>query len=131
MATPDNLRYSQDHTWVLVNGSTATIGITAHAQKQIGEIVFVELPQKGTQLQANDESGTVESVKAVIEFFAPVGGEVTEVNESLQDEPTIVNDDPYGQGWMVKLKMSAVDDVKNLMTAQAYDNFCKEEDSDR
>lgn len=127
MTTPENLRYSQDHAWVLVNGNNATIGITYHSQKQLGEIVYVELPKKDSIIDTYNAFGTVESIKAVIELFTPVGGEVIEVNESLQDEPAIVNEDPYGKGWMVKLKMNAPDEVKKLMTAKAYDDFCKEE----
>lgn len=127
MTTPENLRYSQDHMWMLVNGYIATIGMTHHAQNQMGEIVFIELSKKGSQLLANDESGTVESVKSVIEIFTPVSGEVTEVNEILLDDPSILNDDPYGEGWMIKIKMSSPDDVKSLMTAEAYETFCKAE----
>ncbi|MGO4289686.1 glycine cleavage system protein GcvH [Chitinophaga sp. RAB17] len=125
--TPDNLRYSQDHMWVLVNGNIATIGITAFAQKQLSDIVFVELFSSINKVEANDSFGTVESVKAVIDLFTPISGEVTETNESIKDDPEILNEDPYGEGWMVKIKMSSPDEVKNLMTAKAYDAFCAAE----
>jgi glycine cleavage system H protein len=125
--TPDNLRYSQDHMWVLVNSNIATIGITDFAQKQLGDIVFIELLSSNTRLEINDSFGTVESVKSVIELFSPISGAITEANESIKDDPEILNEDPYEEGWMVKIKMSAPDEVKKLMTAKQYDDFCKQD----
>src|SRR5262249_11045429 len=101
---PDNLHYSKDHEWVRVEGDIAVIGITDHAQDQLGDVVYVELPKVGDEFAANDSFGSVESVKAVSEIFTPVAGKVAQVNESLSEEPEKVNKDPYGGGWMVKIK---------------------------
>jgi glycine cleavage system H protein len=128
MATPANLRYSKDHTWVLVSGNTATLGITELAQKQLGEVILVELPKNGNKFEKFESFGTVESVKAVIELFTPVGGEVTATNEKLEQDPILVNDDPYGEGWIIKVKMTSTDDTKELLTAAEYDAFCKTEE---
>ena len=102
---PENLHYSKDHEWVRVEDDTAVIGITDHAQDQLGDVVYVELPKAGDEFAANDSFGSVESVKAVSEIFTPVTGKVTEINESLNDEPEKVNKDPYGDGWMIKMTM--------------------------
>jgi len=123
MASPDNLRYTQDHMWVLVEGNSATVGITDHAQKQLGDIVYVELPEIGIKRQSQDEIGNVESVKAVSDIFTPLSGEIIGINEDLRDEPDILNEDPYGEAWIFKVKMSAPDEVKKLMTAKAYDDY--------
>src|ERR671915_1153798 len=103
---PDNLHYSKDHEWVRVEGDTAVIGITDHAQEQLGDVVYVELPKAGEKFAAHESFGSVESVKAVSEIFTPVSGEVGEVNESLNDEPEKVNTEPYGAGWMIRMRMS-------------------------
>jgi glycine cleavage system H protein len=125
---PDNLRYTASHEWVRVDGETGTIGITDHAQKELGEIVYLELPEVGHVFNAEDEFGTVESVKAVSELFTPVSGEVVEINKSAVGEPGIVNDDPYGDGWLIKVKLSTDEDVARLMTADAYAKYVAEED---
>ncbi|HEV8588603.1 MAG TPA: glycine cleavage system protein GcvH [Pyrinomonadaceae bacterium] len=125
---PDNLHYSKDHEWVRVDGDTAIIGITDHAQEQLGDVVYVELPKAGESFAGNESFGSVESVKAVSEIFTPVSGEVTDVNESLNDEPEKVNKDPYGEGWMIKMKMSAPAEVDSLLTAAEYEDFTKAEE---
>jgi len=125
---PDNLHYSKDHEWVRVEGDTAVIGITDHAQEQLGDVVYVELPRQGESFATNESFGSVESVKAVSEIFTPVSGEVAEVNESLNDEPEKVNKDPYGKGWMIKMKMKNSGEVDSLLTAAEYEDFTKAEE---
>jgi glycine cleavage system H protein len=125
---PDNLHYSKDHEWVRVEGGVAVIGITDHAQEQLGDVVYVELPKPGESFTANESFGSVESVKAVSEIFTPVSGEIAEFNESLSDEPEKVNKDPYGDGWMIKVKMSAPGEVDSLLTAAEYEDFTKAEE---
>jgi len=124
---PDNLHYSKDHEWVLVEGDSVVIGITDHAQDQLGDVVYVELPKVGDEFAANDSFGSVESVKAVSEIFTPVAGKVAEVNDSLADEPERVNKDPYGDGWMIKMKMNKPGEVDSLLTAAEYEDFTKAE----
>jgi len=124
---PDNLHYSKDHEWVRVEGDTAVIGITDHAQDQLGDVVYVELPKVGDEFAANDSFGSVESVKAVSEIFTPIAGKVTEVNDSLSAEPEHVNKDPYGAGWMMQMQMSKSGEVDSLLTAAEYEDFTKAE----
>jgi len=123
----DDLHYSESHEWVRVDGDIGTIGITDHAQKQLGEIVYLELPEVGHVFNADDEFGTVESVKAVSELYTPVSGEVVEVNKGAVSEPGIINDDPQGDGWLIKIKLSTDDEVRKLMTADAYAKYVREE----
>ncbi|HEX4441671.1 MAG TPA: glycine cleavage system protein GcvH [Thermoanaerobaculia bacterium] len=125
---PDDVKYTSSHEWVRVDGEVGTIGITDHAQKQLGEIVYLELPEVGHVYNANEEFGTVESVKAVSELFTPVAGEVVEVNKGAVGEPGIINDDPFGDGWLVKLKLSSDEDVASLMSAEDYEKYVKEEE---
>jgi glycine cleavage system H protein len=125
---PENLHYSKDHEWVRVEGDLAVIGITDHAQEQLGDVVYVELPKSGETFVANESFGSVESVKAVSEIFTPVSGEVAEVNESLNDEPEKVNKDPYNDGWMIKMKMSAPGEIDSLLNAAEYEDFTKAEE---
>ena len=125
--TPEDNRYAKSHEYVHVEGDIGTIGITDYAQKELGDVVFVELPQVGSQLDANDELGSIESVKAVSELFAPVSGEVIEVNEALADKPELVNTDPYGDGWMVRVRLSSADDVDALMNAEEYEEYVEKE----
>jgi glycine cleavage system H protein len=125
---PDNLHYSKDHEWVRVEGPVAIIGITDHAQEQLGDVVYVELPKPGESFSANESFGSVESVKAVSEIFTPVSGEIAEVNGSLTDEPEKVNKDPYGEGWMIKVKMGTPGEVDSLLTAAEYEDFTKAEE---
>lgn len=121
--TPSELRYTKEHEWVRVDGGTATVGITDFAQRQLGDVVFVELPEAGRKLDAQEELGTVESVKAVSEIFTPVSGSITAVNAAVTDDPELLNTDPYGDGWLVKIKMSNASEVKELLTAAQYDAF--------
>jgi len=125
---PDNLHYSKDHEWVRVENGVAVIGITDHAQEQLGDVVYVELPKPGESFSAHESFGSVESVKAVSEIFTPVSGEIAEVNESLADEPEKVNKDPYGDGWMIKVKMGTPGEVDSLLTAAEYEDFTKAEE---
>ena len=127
MTTPEDNRYAKSHEYVHVEGNIGTIGITDYAQKELGDVVFVELPQVGAQLEANDELGSIESVKAVSELFSPVSGEVVEVNEALADNPALVNTDAFGDGWMIRVKISDVTEVDELMTAEEYDEFLEKE----
>lgn len=117
---PDNLRYSEDHEWVAEEGGLNKIGISDYAQDQLGDVVFVELPETGTVLEKGQEFGTVESVKAVSELFSPISGEVMEINEQLEDSPELVNEEPYDGGWMIKIKSTDPDQFGQLMDSQAY-----------
>jgi len=125
MSVPANLFYARSHEWARTEGEVVVVGISHYAQDQLGEVVFVELPDVGTGVDAGEELGTLESVKAVAEFVAPVAGEVTEVNERLADEPNLVNEDPYGEGWLVKISGSVEGD--DLLGAEAYEHFLQEE----
>jgi glycine cleavage system H protein len=125
---PADLKYSKDHEWARIDGDIATIGITDHAQKQLGDVVYVEVPKVGDRLEAGETFGSVESVKAVSEIYLPVGGEITAVNETLDDEPETVNTDPYGDGWLVKVRFTGTTD--DLLTAAEYEDFVKEEPAD-
>lgn len=120
MNIPQNLRYTKDHEWISVEGDVATIGITDFAQNELGDIVYVDIASKDKKLEAETVFGTVEAVKTVSDLFLPVAGTVTEVNSLLDSEPEKVNTDPYGEGWMVKMKMDNPDDVNKLMDAEAY-----------
>ena len=122
---PEGLYYSKDHEWLKVEGDTGTVGITDHAQSALGDVVYVELPKAGDAFAAHDTFGSVEAVKAVSELFLPVAGEITEVNESLQDEPEKVNSDPYGDGWMVRVRLSNPGEVDGLLNAAEYEDYIK------
>ena len=124
---PEDLHYSKDHEWVRVEGNIATIGITDYAQNSLGDVVYVELPKAGENFASNESFGSVESVKAVSELFTPVSGQVTEVNGALDDQPEKVNTDPYGEAWMMRVKMSSPGEVDSLLTAAEYEDFTKEE----
>ena len=127
MNIPVDLKYAKSDEWVRVEGDTATVGITDHAQDALGDVVYVELPKAGDEFAAHESFGSVESVKAVSEIFTPVSGETTEANDSLQDEPEKVNQDPYGEGWMIKIKMKNPGEVDSLLTAAEYEDFTKAE----
>ena len=120
MQVPETLRYSEEHEWVSIEGDVATIGITDHAQEELGDIVFVELPAIGAVLTKAATLGVVESVKAVSDVYAPVGGTVTTVNEQLTSKPETINEDPYGAGWLVKVKLSDPSEQEALLDAAAY-----------
>jgi len=124
---PEDLHYSKDHEWVRVDGDQAIIGITDYAQNSLGDVVYVELPKAGDEFAANEPFRSVESVKAVSEVFTPIAGTVVTINESLADEPESVNSDPYGGGWMVRLKMANPGEVDSLLTAAEYEDFTKAE----
>jgi len=123
MNYPDNLRYTKDHEWIKVEGDEATIGITDFAQRELGDIVYVEIETVGQELNAGDVFGTVEAVKTVSDLYLPVAGSITEVNPNLNNSPELVNSDPYGQGWMVKMKLANPADVDELMDAAGYEQL--------
>lgn len=125
---PENYRYSKDHEWLAVEGDIGTLGITHFAQDELGEVVFVELPDVGQSFAAHDEIGTIESVKAVAEVFSPISGEIVEINESLADAPEVLNEDPHGAGWLVKIKITSQDEVGELMDSAAYQQFSEGDD---
>lgn len=124
MSVPEDLQYTKSHEWVRTDGDTATIGITEHAQDELGDVVFVELPDEGATFDAGESFGTVESVKAVSDIYTPVGGEVVEINSSLEDAPEKINDDPYGEGWIVKLRTS---EEADLLSPEEYEKVVEEE----
>ena len=124
---PEDLHYSKDHEWIRMDGEVGTIGITDYAQHSLGDVVYVELPKVGDKFEAHESFGSVESVKAVSELFTPVAGEVTEVNESLQDTPEVVNTDPYGAAWMIRVRVKDRGEVDALLTAAEYEDFLKSE----
>lgn len=124
---PEDLHYSKDHEWVRVEGNNAVVGITDYAQDSLGDVVYVELPKAGEEFAANESFGSVESVKAVSEVFSPVSGEIVGINEALNDEPEKVNQDPYGEGWMIRVQMSNPGEVDSLLTAAEYEDFTKGE----
>jgi len=120
---PENLRYSKDHEWVSVDGDIATIGITDYAQHSLGDVVYVDMPRVGDSFGAHEAFGSVESVKAVSEVFTPIAGEITEVNEGLNDSPENVNGDPYGEAWFIKLKMENPLEVDALLSSEEYEEY--------
>lgn len=124
---PEDLHYSKDHEWVRVEGNIAVVGITDYAQDSLGDVVYVELPKPGDEFAANEPFGSVESVKAVSEVFSPVSGKVAGSNDTLNDEPEKVNQDPYGEGWMIRIEMSNPGEVDSLLTAAEYEDFTKAE----
>lgn len=124
---PEELSYTKDHEWVQVKGDNATIGITDHAQRQLGDVVYVELPKAGDKFESAEPFGSVESVKAVSEIYMPISGTVAEINDTLNDSPEQVNEDPYGSGWMVVLKMSEPSQVDGLLSAIEYEDYIKSE----
>lgn len=126
MEFPEDLKYTREHEWVSIDGSVATIGITDHAQEQLGDVVFVELPTVGDRVEKADAFGVVESTKAVSDVYAPLSGEVSEVNDDLPDNPELINEDPYGDGWMVKITLGDKADLEDLMTADEYRKFIED-----
>ncbi len=120
MQFPENLKYTKDHEWMRVDGTTGTIGITEYAQGELGDVVFVELPKVGAKLEKGKAFGTIEAVKAVSDLYAPVSGEVVEINAAIAAAPESVNKDPYGAGWMVKIRLSNAADAATLLDAAAY-----------
>ena len=127
MSNPDYLLYTEDHEWAHVEGDLVTVGITEHAQDSLGDVVFVELPELDQELGGGDSLGVVESVKAVSDLYSPCEGIVVEVNDRLNDEPELVNSDPYGDGWVLKLKIENTDTLSHLMSAEAYEEYLASE----
>ncbi len=127
MELPGGLKYSREHEWVKVEGNVALIGITDFAQAELGDVVYVELPETGMEVEANNTFGVVESVKAVSDLYAPVSGAITEVNGTLEDEPELVNSDPYGDGWMIRVEMQDEAELSDLLEADSYRAFIEEE----
>lgn len=127
MSFPNELKYSKEHEWVRVEGNKAVIGITSHAAEALGDVVFVELPEVDDTFAADEAFGSVESVKAVSDVFTPVSGKVVAINEALLDAPELINNDPYGEGWMIEIEMDDPAQVDDLMSASDYEAFLKEE----
>lgn len=123
MDYPTNYRYTREHEWLRLDGDTATVGITHHAQDQLGDVVFVELPEVGAKLQAEGAFGAVESVKAVSDIYSPLSGDVTEVNESLIDAPEKINEDPHGDGWLIRVTVFDRSEIDKLMTSEQYAEY--------
>ena len=123
MSTPKELKYTKEHEWVSVDSDIATIGITDHAQEQLGDIVFVELPEVQSQVSQDDTFGVVEAVKTVADLFAPVSGNVTEINTALEESPDLINSDPYGAGWIIKVAIDDLEEYNNLMSNDDYNGF--------
>lgn len=131
MEFPKGLKYSKEHEWVLVEDEDgAVIGISDFAQNELGEVVYVEAPELGEKISRDDPFGAVESVKAVSDLYAPVSGAVTEVNDALPDTPELINEDPYGEGWIIKVAMSDPGELDDLMTAEEYTAYCEGQDDD-
>lgn len=127
MAHPTDRKYSEQHEWVIVEGDTATVGITDYAQDQLGEVVFVDLPTEGDTVTAGDTFGEIESVKSVSELFAPVTGEIVAVNDGLSDTPETVNQDPHAEGWMIKVRLEDASELDELMSSEDYEAFVSED----
>ncbi len=127
MNAPDDLLYSKEHEWILNKDDVATLGITDYAQQELGDVVFVDLPEVGATFDANEPFGSVESVKAVSEVYMPISGEVVETNESLLDAPEKTNDDPYGEGWIIRIRLGDPSELKALMSSQEYSKYVEEE----
>jgi len=127
MKFPDDLKYTKEHEWARVKGNKATIGITDYAQKELGDIVYVELPDVGDEVVQDEQFGVIESVKTVSDLFCPLSGEVIGINEELEDRPELVNEDPYVDGWLIRVEMSDPDELDNLLSAEAYEEYIEEE----
>ncbi len=123
---PEDCRYTQEHEWVRIEGDLATIGITHHAQHQLGDVVYVDLPEVGAMLNQNQPFGSIDSVKTASDLFSPISGEVVEVNNAVTDDPAVINADPFGQGWMLRLRPSDLAEVDTLMTADQYGAYTQE-----
>ena len=126
---PENFRYTKEHEWVQTAGDVGIVGITDHAQKELGDIVYVDLPKAGTRVEKGKPLGSVESVKAVSDIFAPVSGEVIEVNDVLTNKPETLNEDPHGVGWLVKIKLSVPGEIQQLLSAEDYQKYIGPEES--
>ena len=127
MEFPAELKYTKEHEWVRVEGTRVTVGITDFAQEELGDVVFVELPEVNTTISANDTFGVVESVKAVSDLYCPISGEVVEINHNLEDQPELVNEAPYGNGWMIVIELSNPQDLDALLSAADYEQYIQQE----
>ncbi|MBI5886126.1 MAG: glycine cleavage system protein GcvH [Deltaproteobacteria bacterium] len=127
MDFPKDLKYTKEHEWVKLDGNVATVGITDYAQDSLGDVVYVELPQEGGTVTKNEPFGVVESVKAVSDLYSPISGSVTEVNDAIVDTPEAINEDPYGDAWMIKVDVASLDELDDLMSADEYQKFIEEE----
>tara|TARA_B100001939_G_scaffold163296_1_gene140756 strand:+ start:144 stop:518 length:375 start_codon:yes stop_codon:yes gene_type:complete len=123
MKIPEDLKYTKDHEWVRVEGNVATVGVTDFAQSELGDIVFVEIETLDEELEKEEVFGSVEAVKTVSDLFMPIGGTIIEINENIESSPELVNSDPYGEGWMIKIEINEASDIENLLTAEAYSNL--------
>ena len=123
MKIPEDLKYTKDHEWVRVDGNVATVGVTDFAQSELGDIVFVEIETLDEELEKEEVFGSVEAVKTVSDLFMPIGGTIIEINENIESSPELVNTDPYGEGWMIKIEINEASDIENLLTAEAYSNL--------
>jgi glycine cleavage system H protein len=124
---PEDYLYTKDHEWIFIQGDKATVGITEFAQKELGDVVYVDLPEVGDSFEASEPFGSVESVKAVSEVFCPVGGEVVEVNSKLEDTPEMVNESPHQKAWMIRIQLSNPDEAKELLSAEEYEEYIQEQ----
>jgi glycine cleavage system H protein len=124
---PEDYLYSKDHEWIMIQGNVGTIGITDYAQHELGDVVYVDLPEVGDTFEAGEPFGSVESVKAVSEIFCPVGGEVIEVNSKLEESPELLNASPHQQAWMIKIEITNTDELKELLSAEEYDEYLQEQ----
>lgn len=127
MEFPKDLKYTKEHEWVKVEGNIATVGITDYAQDSLGDVVYVELPQEGASVTKNEPFGVVESVKAVSDLYSPISGSVVEVNDAIIDSPEAINEEPYGDAWMIKVEIGSDSDLEDLLTAEEYQKFIEEE----
>ncbi len=127
MNTPKDLKYTKEHEWVRIEGDTAVVGITDHAQDALGDVVYVELPEEGSSVTKDEAFGVVESVKAVSDLYAPVSGNVVEVNDAIVDGPEVINEDPYGDAWMIKIESPAEDELAELLSSDEYEQYVEEE----
>ena len=123
MSIPNELKYTKEHEWVVIDNNVATIGITDHAQGQLGDIVFVELPELESNINQDDTFGVVEAVKTVADLFAPVSGKIVEINNELEESPDLINSDPYGSGWIIKVSVDSLNDYNNLLSNEDYKDF--------
>ena len=119
---PKELKYTEDHEWVKVDGDTATVGITHHAQSELGDIIFIEFPEINDLIERMEPFGTIEAVKTVADLFAPLNGKIVEINEALEDSPELVNSDPYGKGWIVKVSVDKLNQLNDLLSSESYEN---------
>lgn len=130
MDYPDDLYYNRDHLWVRVQGNRGTVGVTDHAQREMGEILFVDLPEESSQLDKNDNFGSLESSKTVAELRSPLSGEIISINKDLEEEPSLVNDDPYGNGWLVVLEMDDPGELEDMLNAADYEELLEQKDEE-